>query len=417
MTKRLSLLLLNSLLTVLPTNYALANQCITNIDDHAHHMHLPTSRSCTLDLSHCNITIEQIPTIIAYIKKDDFNRIDLADNDINEQGINKLIEANMEAYSINLSKNNISDKSAAMLANSSNISQLYLNDNNITDKGAIALAKNTKIINLQLNHNQIGNAGLKELAKNVKLQTLGVAHNQFDAEGLVAFTQNNVIDSLNISDNHLNYTAADIIAKMPQLKFLYANNNQFSDKGAVALAKKATRFIDINLAENNIGDVGANALSRLETTYLNLNNNHISARGAQALAKNDTVRTLQLNNNEIGDTGIASFSNNRTLTYLYVDHNHITASGVKRLTQTKLHDLHINDNEVGDEGMAALNKLYLEFIYIRNNNLHDAAVKPFINFCALRLIDISNNHISHNAIDKLRESCGYKKVIADHNDG
>jgi len=102
---------------------------------------------------------------------------------------------------------------------------------------------------------------------------------------------------------------------------LFLNNNNVGDAGAQALARNTT-LRKLVLIGNHVGDAGAQALARNTTlTDLWLGSNNVSDPGAEALAGNTTLLTLGLDNSNVGDAGAQPLVRNATFTDIDLDDN------------------------------------------------------------------------------------------------
>jgi len=103
----------------------------------------------------------------------------------------------------------------------------------------------------------------------------------------------------------------------------------------------------VNLSSNNIGDIGAAALAKMNISKLLIGGNKIGTQGAIALSQSTTLRTLWIMENNIGDLGIKALISNTTINNLCVLNHGIDI-------HHPFHKAYIND--MTDEGMTALNE-------------------------------------------------------------
>ena len=147
--------------------------------------------------------------------------IDISNNKIDAAGVAdllKLITANPQLTSINLSSNLLGDAGAASVAAALSKSQapvtsLDLNHNKIGNEGAAAIAEllaNTPhITSVNLVGNEIGDEGAAKLAEAIaaqpSIQNVDLSSNDLGVKGVVAFRQclekNGSLKSLNLSGN------------------------------------------------------------------------------------------------------------------------------------------------------------------------------------------------------------------------
>jgi len=80
----------------------------------------------------------------------------------------------------------------------------------------------------------------------------------------------------------------------------------------------------LDVGHNQLGDEGAQILARNKTlASLNVSNNRIGYEGAEALTQNTALTTLNVEINQIGDEGAIALAHNRTLTSLNIEHNQL----------------------------------------------------------------------------------------------
>ena len=151
------------------------------------------------------------------------------------------------------------------------------------------------------------------------------------------------------------------ISKLSELTQLNLWNNSIGDKGAEALSK-LTALTKLNLGKNRVGDNGAKALSKLTAlTQLNLNSNRLGQKGGEALSKLTALTKLGLSDNGVfgvGDKGAEALSKLTALTRLDLYRNSIGDKGAKALSKlTALTELDLGNNSIGEKGAEALSKL------------------------------------------------------------
>ena len=196
---------------------------------------------------------------------------------------------------------------------------LQLGMNDITDQGLRALAgipHLTSLRELYLDDNgQIGMPGIRALADSPYLTQLR---------------------RLDLSGNNLQDSAVRVLidaASLRQLDSLALHGNQIGDGGVEALAgsellkRMLARSSALNLANNNIGPVGARALAespateRLET--LDLTTNVISDAGLTYLAQSPyllNLKRLLVKENRISDAGVLALARSRLpASLIYID--------------------------------------------------------------------------------------------------
>jgi len=112
----------------------------------------------------------------------------------------------------------------------------------------------------------------------------------------------------------------------------------------------------LDLSDNNAGDAGAQALARNNTLKkLYIDNNNVGDAGAQALAVNSSMIKLKLGNNNVGSAGAQALARNSALVKLDLSYNNVGDAGAQALARNRtLTELALYDNNVGDVGTQAL---------------------------------------------------------------
>ncbi|MBH25767.1 MAG: hypothetical protein CMH57_15275 [Myxococcales bacterium] len=145
--------------------------------------------------------------------------------------------------------------------------------------------------------------------------------------------------------------------------------NDLGEGGAVALARGGglARLERLNLRRNGVTAEGMKALARspllARIKQLDLRGNHVGPEGAEALASlpEATLEELDLSFNEIEDRGVAALAESPAMTRLvrlYLYRNHLLEAGARALARSSrlanLEVLQLGFNAVGDGGAAAL---------------------------------------------------------------
>jgi hypothetical protein len=226
---------------------------------------------------------------------------------------------NTQVHTLNLACNEIDDQGARQLAkalSATRVHTLYLNWNRIGSTGASELTRalpDTHVHTLDLGNNEIGSAGASELAKALpatRVHTLNLESNQIGDAGAVELAKalpDTRVHTLYLENNRIGVIGAIKLAKaLPDTRVhtLYLENNRIGVIGAIKLAKALpdTRVHTLYLENNQIGDEGAielaKALPATQVHTLDLNDNQIGSAGASELAKAlpaTRVHTLYLN--------------------------------------------------------------------------------------------------------------------------
>ena len=183
------------------------------------------------------------------------------------------------------------------------------------------------------------------------------------------------------------------IASLSALTSLNLRDNRIGTKGAQAL-KRLTALTSLNLRDNRIRTKGAQALKGLTAlTSLNLAANHIGADGAQALKGLAALTSLDLSSNRIGDEGAQALKGLTTLTSLGLSNNGIGDEGAQALKGlTVLTSLDLSFDHIGAEGARALKGL-----------------------TALTSLDLSFDHIGAEGAQALKDLTALTSLKLMHN--
>ena len=111
-------------------------------------------------------------------------------------------------------------------------------------------------------------------------------------------------------------------------KFRIKLKCEITDKGAEIIAKNDS-LVRLNLSRNRIQDEGAKAFANTPLTELRLDNNKITSEGIKILSKNKTITDINLNSNEIDDSCIKDLLSMESLVVVRATENKIAESAVK----------------------------------------------------------------------------------------
>ncbi|MFP3019778.1 MAG: leucine-rich repeat domain-containing protein [Wolbachia sp.] len=184
------------------------------------------------------------------------------------------------------------------------------------------------------------------LQNNTNIKKLSLVDLDIGDEGVIALANGNLLNltSLYLGGNNIGDQGAEALTKLSNLTKLNLRNNNIGDEGVRALAK-LSKLTELDLARNKIGDQGAEALAKLsKLTFLNLSNNKIHGSGAEALANGNfpKLASLYLQGNNIDNQGAKALANgnllNLTSLYLY-DNDDIDELGKEALANGNLSSL------------------------------------------------------------------------------
>jgi hypothetical protein len=178
-----------------------------------------------------------------------------------------------------------------------------------------------------------------------------------------------------------------------------------------------TRLTSLNLAGNDIGDVGTRALTALTgLASLELRFNRIGADGAQALTRLTGLTFLSLCSNYISIDGARALTALTGLTSLSLRNNKIGVGGVRALVPlTGLISLNLFDNNIGDYDAQALAALTgLTSLNLSDNRIGNVGVRALLQHP--RLVDLScrMNHIDASFVQTLKQHVKTNLQLARH---
>ena len=209
-----------------------------------------------------------------------FSKFILIGFEINDNELSKLVESlkeNTNLKFLNLAKNNIDDEKAHKIAkifeHNSGLENISFDQNPIKFKGIKSivdrLSANTNLTKLSFNNCAIGDEELFEIAKVQHLQELHLTKNEFGLSGLDAVIAHNKLKQLNLFDNQIGDEGAQTISRAlatnSSLVKLSLSLCGITDIGAQSIAEALSTnlFLEkLSLSSNKIGDLGAESLAR-----------------------------------------------------------------------------------------------------------------------------------------------------------
>lgn len=257
-------------------------------------------------------------------------------------------------------------------------------------------------------------AGPSKVILNLKNNLLTTVSVPFIRELLIK----NRLKGINLSKNKFSESdwesIGDAIA-VSQIEEIDMSYNNLQDKVIVLLFKNIRNHPGlraINLIDNNIGDVGAQAIARLladnsKIRHLNLSYNNINALGASyisdALKNNTSLNVLILNSNNLADAGAiflgAVLQHLRSLSTLELYSNNITNQGAKILVQTLGTNTALKKLNIAANMLTAPIVVFIEQMLMVNSTLE--------------ICDISENKIEEAALAPLQNN---PRVLTNYND-
>lgn len=273
--------------------------------------------------------------------------LNLENNDIGDEGGEALgasLKTNDSLHKLFLQANTIGDSGAQALADglkrNSSLQCLVLEQNSIGARGGEALAEslesNDTLLQLTLRGNSIGSRGAQAIGQSLAWNCCLLV---LDLHGCGVGDSGAEAVARGLWDNRSFFGC--------KLSTLFLGRNGIGDHGAKALAESLGWKCDLRelyLQANSIGDRGAEAVARSLRSKgrclqkLDLEGNSITDRGAQAVAisltRNRNLQWLKLCDNNIGDVGAeALVRDSRTLQELCLKNNSIGERGAKAMAR------------------------------------------------------------------------------------
>lgn len=250
----------------------------------------------------------------------------------------------------------------ASLKKHSRLRSLHLARNNITEKGLaclLAAGLTTTLRELDLRYNEIGPIGVSSLVKHMAfLESLDVSENplmegagvltaaltnapQLHALKMVAVTgaseQDEEKKPVPEHGNALVEGLIDGLKNQRALRYLYIDRNgiESSAMQSLGVALAGSNVVDLRMRDNEVGDDGAETLSKAITCLekLELGGNRIGYRGFGALL-DARIQHLGLFNNQINNfpEKLPSLQES-TIVSLDIGCNHLTLSDMEAIVQ------------------------------------------------------------------------------------
>lgn len=295
--------------------------------------------------------------------------LNLASNNITDEGVRKIVLQTKKIEILNLNKNFLTDESIEEISKLTELKKLYL-DGNKLDGTNISLLKNLKILTLSLNKNEFKQNVLLEFPvslKNLSLACLNLNNLQLDCLSTLTNLQ-----KLNLDNNPLNgYFLKKINSPFfHTLSFHFtADSINFNNYYLSELSKfKFKRFTFLGLV-NSLSDY----IQYLETSA-------------------STLQYLNAASDWRGSNQSIDFSNFKRLDTIIIDSNLSLLPSLKtcpKLTTLSLKYCVSNDDLIKIEDSTSLTELDLSYSRIPDSVIND--LKKLTN---LKYLNLSNSSIS-----------------------
>ena len=210
---------------------------------------------------------------------------------------------------------------------------------------------------------------------------------------------------------------ADALKENDYIKIVDLNNNAIGDKGAEKLAELMLN--ELNLSNNKIGPIGCEALSQSTVTRLILTGNPIGPEGASFFGESQTINELLLEECGIGNTGAKKVMGNKLFAMLCLDKNGIDDNGIVKNVpaDSNLVIITLGQNGISDKGAAILAKhKKLKILDLSSNKITDDAInKCFVKNKTIRVLILNNNSITGDGFSNLLKNKTIEKLFLRNN--
>ena len=330
-----------------------------------------------------------------------------------------------------------------ILAENSYFAFIYLGKNMLNDSGCMNLVKsiqkNASIVHLDLSSNNLSPEGteqiLKILAGHVSLVSLNISSHEGlhrnrlyvpGANGInMILLKSDIVSHLNLAGTSLKEGARGLatgVAKSKSLLSLNLSSNYIQSDCIKVIIDSMTKsqLEIINLADNNLGPEGAEAISNYlarnpPLTILDLSYTSLTGKGFHclfsSLPNNSHLKNINLSGNPINkylsQEVIYTLSANWTIEKLDLSSCAlrsagllVLAEGIARNRSIKLLKLH--DNSIGDSGIEGLSLALttnqsIKFLDLSKNKIKDSGAaylsKSFRHNCTLEELNLRENCI------------------------
>ena len=239
-------------------------------------------------------------------------------------------------------------------------------DNRLTDSdGALrAAGKFPRLKKLYLRLGQATDDGLAALDGLSGLEVLYVWDaTQVSDAGIAHLAGLPKLRGVHISNSRLGDGALAVFAKMPSIRSLSLQGNNFSDAGMKHLSgMKQLQSLWVGMGSQPITDAGVRHLAGLTgLEQLDLQSARLTAGGVAALNSLTELRSLYIDGpaggDAIGDADIEPLLGMKKLKRLSLGNTRLTAAGVRRLIGLPdLRDLSLTSPSIGEEAREGLKK-------------------------------------------------------------
>jgi Leucine-rich repeat (LRR) protein len=252
---------------------------------------------------------------------------------------------------------------------------------------------------LDLNGQEIGDQGcislLEALKNNKHIKKVNLGANNIGDEGIVDILSLTTLEEIDLSENNITQVGAEILSKI-QSKKLIINNNPIGDMGIQHLSANK-RILDLHAAGCDITATGAQDILKKNNTLkkLDLSENLLSDEGVATISFNDSLEEFVASRTGIGEIGATYISKNKALQMLDLSDNHVGNRGATVLiSHPSLKVLNLGKNEISDAGIEAfLYNNQLEGLILFENKITKAGLLLLLKNSSLFFINVYQNPI------------------------
>jgi len=354
--------------------------------------------------------------LIVLVKKLKLNtkvvKLNISENLIKNIGVNLLADPSLNFTSLDVSACGISD--ASSLASNPRITELTLSSNEVNALSIAKLAESYTLKSLALAGNNLKDEDVIPLGKNTSLSKLILSHNKIGIKGTEALAQSISITILDLNNNYIQTEGAILLAYNKRIIILHVAGNHIGLEGIVALGRQNQTLKSLNVSNNKVNDVGAEALAAHPSLIeLNLSHNEITFKGAHYISLNTVLRVLYICYNLLEDAGTIFLAQHKTLERLDVSGNGVKFASTFILSKNKtLKWLALNSNELEDAaGVVLADNNCLEELYLSCNLLEDGTAKAFQKNTTLKTLNLNYNWIGEQGKKDLSSNQNITSLI------
>ena len=422
------------------------------------------SKLKVLNLQNNNITEKAAEALASVISSNSgLEKLYLGNNQL-QLGIIEIAKRLKDISSLkvlDLSNNNITkqvaDELVATIKISKSLEKLWLNGNHLGSSAIVvinAVEKISLLKELCLNDSknrseELAPAISSVVAKNKSLEVLSLRDNGLNDDGVIKISESlckcSKLKVLNLQNNNITEKAAEalayIISSNRGLEEIYLGNNQLQ-LGVIKIAKRLKDISSLkvlDLSNNNISEQAADELAAVikiskSLEKLWLDGNHLGSSTIVviiALQEISSLRQLYLNDSknrseELAPAISSVVAKNKSLEVLSLRDNGLNDDSVITIAQSlcdhsKLKALNLQNNNITEKAAEALASVIscnsrLEKLCLGNNQLQLGVIKiarGVKNISSLKVLDLSNNYITEQAVDELVAAIRISKSLEE----